>query len=230
MNIVALTGAGISRESGLLTFRDTDGLWAGYRIEDVCTPEAWRRQPEAVLDFYNMRRREVIQAKPNAAHVALAQLEAHLESSGSGSLTIITQNVDDLHERATSKRVHHLHGEVLKARSEYDFDLVQEIRGDLQMGDLAPDGAQLRPHICFFHETPYDWEFAERAAEEADIFVVIGTSLSVYPAAGLVDITSASEVVLIDPNPPRLHGFRIPVEVIAEPAGTGVPTWAKRFL
>jgi NAD-dependent deacetylase len=98
------------------------------------------------------------------------------------------------------------------------------------MGDLAPDGAQLRPHICFFHETPYNWEFAQQAAEEADIFVVIGTSLSVYPAAGLVDITSASEVVLIDPNPPRLHGFRVPVDVIAEPAGTGVPAWTKRFL
>lgn len=230
MNIVALTGAGISRESGLLTFRDTDGLWAGYRIEDVCTPEAWRKQPEAVLDFYNMRRREVIGASPNAAHLALAQLEEHLESTGKGSLSIITQNVDDLHERAGSKKVHHLHGEVLKVRSEFDFDLVQEVRGDVQIGDLAPDGAQLRPHICFFHETPYDWEFAQQAAEEADIFVVIGTSLSVYPAAALVDITSASEVVLIDPNPPRLRGFRIPVEVVAEPAGTGVPTWIERFL
>jgi len=230
MNIVALTGAGISRESGLLTFRDTDGLWAGYRIEDVCTPEAWRRQPEAVLDFYNMRRLEVIGASPNAAHLALAQLEEHLESTGKGSLSIITQNVDDLHERAGSKKVHHLHGEVLKVRSEFDFDLVQEVRGDVQIGDLAPDGAQLRPHICFFHETPYDWEFAQQAAEEADIFVVIGTSLSVYPAAGLVDITSASEVVLIDPNPPRLHGFRLPVEVTAEPAGIGVPDWVKRYL
>lgn len=229
MNIVALTGAGISRESGLLTFRDTDGLWAGYRIEDVCTPEAWRKQPEAVLDFYNMRRREVLAAQPNAAHVALAQLESHLTASGKGTLTIITQNVDDLHERAGSRRVHHLHGEVLLARSEYEFDLVQEVRGDIHIGDLAEDGAQLRPHICFFHETPYGWEIAEAAAQEADIFVVIGTSLSVYPAAGLVDITSATELVLIDPNPPRLHGARVPIEAITEPAGTGVPAWTRRF-
>ncbi len=229
MNIVALTGAGISRESGLLTFRDTDGLWAGYRIEDVCTPEAWRTQPEAVLDFYNMRRREVIAAQPNAAHLALAKLEAHLESTGKGTLSIITQNVDDLHERAGSKRVHHLHGEVLKIRSEYDFDLVQETREDVHLGDLAPDGAQLRPHICFFHETPYDWDLAQQAAEEADIFLVIGTSLSVYPAAGLVDITSASELVFIDPHPPRVHGIRKPIEVIAETAGVGVPEWTERF-
>lgn len=217
MHIVVLTGAGISRESGLKTFRDGDGLWAGHRIEDVCTPRALARDPALVLDFYNMRRREVISAQPNAAHLALAQLQDHHR------VDIITQNVDDLHERAGSQSVLHLHGEVLKSRSMRDFDVVVETREDIHLGDVAPDGAQLRPHICFFEETPYRWDEALNLSLNADLFVVVGTSLQVYPAAGLVDITRADRVVLIDPNPPALGTLLGRLEVIAEPASEGVP-------
>lgn len=217
MHIVVLTGAGISRESGLKTFRDEDGLWAGHRIEDVCTPRALARNPDLVLDFYNMRRREVIGAEPNLAHFELARLQEHHR------VDIITQNVDDLHERAGSQSVLHLHGEVLKSRSMKDFELVVETRGDIHLGDAAPDGAQLRPHICFFEETPYRWEEALDLSLRADIFVVVGTSLQVYPAAGLVDVTRAERVVLIDPNPPALGTLMGRLEGIAEPATVGVP-------
>ena len=222
MHIVALTGAGISRESGLKTFRDEDGLWAGYRIEEVCTPFALAENPAKVLEFYNLRRAEVRGASPNAAHLALAALE------GSHEVTIVTQNIDDLHERAGSTQVIHIHGEVFKVRSMDRFDLVVEARGDVNLGDLAPDGAQLRPHVCFFHETPYDWEAAEEAVRAADVLVVIGTSLQVYPAAGLVNLTRAERVVLIDPNPPELQLGR-EIEVIAEVASVGVPAWVAKL-
>ncbi len=223
MHIVALTGAGISRESGLKTFRDEDGLWAGYKIEDVCTPRALAEQPQRVLEFYNLRRREVVSAEPNLGHFALAELEKH------HTVTIVTQNIDDLHERAGSTEVIHIHGEVFKARSIVDFDLVQEVRGDFNLGDLAADGAQLRPHICFFHETPYDWDRATGVVSGADLLVVIGTSLQVYPAAGLVDITRANRIVLIDPNPPQIGGRRSRIEVIAEPASIGVPQFVRQL-
>lgn len=217
MRIAILTGAGVSRESGLKTFRDEDGLWAGYRIEDVCTPYALREDPQRVFDFYNMRRREILAAQPNAAHFALASLDADHD------VTIVTQNIDDLHERSGSRNVIHIHGEALKARSIDNFDVVVPVLGDFSVGDLAPDGAQLRPHICFFHETPYAWDEAAAAVERADILVIVGTSLQVYPAAGLVDITRAERIVLIDPNPPRIGQRRRPIDVIAEPASTGVP-------
>jgi NAD-dependent deacetylase len=179
--LVVLTGAGISAESGLRTFRDTDGLWEGYDIHEVATPGAFVRNPQLVLDFYNMRRRDVAAAKPNAAHFGLAELENDFD------VTIITQNIDDLHERAGSSKVLHLHGEIFKMRSVTDPALISEIRGDIHVGDLASDGGQLRPHIVWFDELVPMIEVAVEVMSTAEIFVVIGTSLLVYPAAGLVN-------------------------------------------
>jgi NAD-dependent deacetylase len=224
MKITILTGAGISRESGLQTFRDIDGLWNGYSIDEVCTPEALARNPEKVLDFYNMRRQEVNKSEPNAAHEALAELETH------HLVRIVTQNIDNLHERAGSKKVLHIHGEIMKARSIRDFDQLVNVSGDIEIGDLAPDGEQLRPHVCFFGEAPYDWEIACDWAMDCDLFAVIGTSLNVYPAAGLVDMTSARDVVLIDPDPPRVQLRRARLETIAEPATVGVPQWVSGLI
>ncbi|MEI7987005.1 MAG: Sir2 family NAD-dependent protein deacetylase [Armatimonadota bacterium] len=217
MNVVVLTGAGISRESGIKTFRDGDGLWAGHNIEDVCTPMALARDPQRVLDFYNMRRREVAAAKPNAGHFGLAELEAD------HNVTIVTQNIDDLHERAGSTNVIHIHGEVFKSRSMIDESVQFECLGDLNVGDLAPDGGQLRPHICFFHEMPFHWNEVQRMAMDSDVFVVVGTSLAVYPAAGLVDVTRAKKIFLVDPNPPQVFSRFGDIVAIAEPATTGVP-------
>jgi len=179
--LVVLTGAGISAESGLRTFRDSDGLWEGYNIEDVATPRAWKRDPQLVLDFYNMRRKNVLEAEPNAAHIGLAELEVYFD------VHIITQNIDDLHERGGSRKILHLHGEILKMRSEKTESLIYEIRSDIQLGQLAEDGAQLRPHIVWFEEPVPMIEHAIHIMEQADIFAVIGTSLVVYPAAGLVN-------------------------------------------
>ena len=171
----------MSAESGLKTFRDSDGLWEGYNIEDVATPRAWRKNPQLVLDFYNLRRRNVAEAQPNAAHVGLAQLERDFD------VHIITQNIDDLHERAGSTKVLHLHGEIFKMRSEKSHDLVKEIRGDIFLGDCAEDGCQYRPNIVWFEEAVPMIEEAIPIVHDAEIFVVVGTSLVVYPAAGLVN-------------------------------------------
>jgi NAD-dependent deacetylase len=179
--LVVLSGAGMSAESGLKTFRDSDGLWEGYNVEEVATPRAWRKNPQLVLDFYNMRRRNVLEAQPNAGHYGLAELENDFD------VHIITQNIDDLHERAGSTKVLHLHGEIFKMRSEINEDLVYEIRGNINLGDKAEDGAQLRPHIVWFEEHVPMIEQAIPIVAGADIFVVIGTSLVVYPAAGLVN-------------------------------------------
>jgi len=179
--LVVLTGAGISAESGLKTFRDSDGLWEGYKIEDVATPRAWRRDPQLVLDFYNMRRRNVAEASPNAAHIGLAELEENFD------VHIITQNIDDLHERAGSSKVLHLHGEIFKMRSERNFGSIKDIRGDIMLGDCAEDGCQYRPHIVWFEEPVPMIEEAIPIVEGAEIFAVVGTSLVVYPAAGLVN-------------------------------------------
>ncbi len=179
--LVVLTGAGISAESGLKTFRDSDGLWEGYDVTQVATPRAWKKDPALVLDFYNMRRRNVLEAKPNAAHYGLAGLQQDFD------VHIITQNIDDLHERAGSSQVLHLHGEIFKMRSEANEELIYEIREDIKLGDKAKDGAQLRPHIVWFEEPVPMIEKAVPLVRSADIFVVIGTSLVVYPAAGLVD-------------------------------------------
>lgn len=182
--LVVLTGAGVSAESGIRTFRDSDGLWEGYNIEDVATPRAWKKNPQLVLDFYNQRRRNALEVAPNAAHFGLAELQEHYD------VTIITQNIDDLHERAGSKNVLHLHGEIFKMRSEINEDLVYDIRDDMKLGDKAEDGAQLRPHIVWFEEPVPKIEEAVPVVRQADIFVVVGTSLVVYPAAGLIHYAS----------------------------------------
>ena len=176
-----MTGAGISAESGLRTFRDSDGLWEGYDVRDVATPRAWKKNPALVLDFYNQRRKSALEAEPNAAHVGLASLQDDFD------VTIITQNIDDLHERAGSKKVLHLHGSIFEMRSEHDESLVYEIRDDMKLCDTAEDGAQLRPHIVWFEEPVPMIELAIPVVLSADVFVVVGTSLVVYPAAGLVN-------------------------------------------
>ena len=180
-HIVILTGAGISAESGLKTFRDSDGLWMGHNIEDVATPRAFKRNPQFVLDFYNMRRKDVAAAEPNDAHLGIAALEKDYH------VTIVTQNIDDLHERAGSTNVMHLHGEIFKMRSSADEHLISEIRGDIKIGDMATDGSQLRPHIVWFEEPVPMIAEAAAVMSSADIFVLVGTSLQVYPAAGLID-------------------------------------------
>ncbi len=184
--LVALTGAGISAESGLKTFRDSDGLWEGYDVTEVATPEAWQRDQELVLRFYNMRRRNVADAVPNAAHDVLAELEEHFD------VQIITQNIDDLHERAGSTNVLHLHGEIFKARSEQNEALIYPMLRDMYVGEMATDGSLLRPHIVWFGEPVPMIEAAVPVMMEADVFVLVGTSLVVYPAAGLVDYVPAS--------------------------------------
>lgn len=179
--LVVLTGAGISAESGLKTFRDSDGLWEGHDIEDVATPNAWQKNPQLVLEFYNQRRRSVLEAEPNAAHYGLVTLEKDWD------VHIITQNIDDLHERAGSTNVLHLHGQILKMRSERNEELIYDIKDDIRPGDLADDGAQLRPHIVWFGEAVPAITDAISTVRSADMFVVVGTSLVVYPAAGLVN-------------------------------------------
>ena len=184
--LVVLTGAGISAESGLKTFRDSDGLWEGYDIYEVASPSGWKKDPTKVLDFYNMRRKDVALAKPNAAHLGLATLEKYFE------VFIITQNIDDLHERSGSTNVLHLHGEIFKMRSDLNINISYEIKGDIQIGDFATDGGQLRPFIVWFDEPVPLIEKAADMVSTADIFVVIGTSLAVYPAAGLLNYAPKS--------------------------------------
>jgi NAD-dependent deacetylase len=179
--LVVLTGAGISAESGLKTFRDSDGLWEGYDVYEVATPRGFKANPELVLRFYNDRRRDVAKAQPNEAHKVLAALEEHFD------IHIITQNIDDLHERGGSTKVTHLHGEIFKMRSVKDTTKTYSIIGDINVGDVADDGGQLRPFIVWFEEDVPMIEVAARIVRQADVFVVIGTSLQVYPAAGLVN-------------------------------------------
>lgn len=221
--IVFLTGAGMSADSGLKTFRDSDGLWEGHRVEDVATFEAWRRDPAFVLEFYNERRRALLTASPNPGHFALAQLEEHF------NVEVVTQNVDDLHERAGSQRVLHLHGELRKSRSTLD-ESVFEIEGtELRLGDLCPNGSQLRPHIVWFGEPVPLIEEAARIVRQADIFVVVGTSLAVYPAAGLIDeVPKSARCFVVDPSAATLptgSGF----EAIAERAAIGCQTLASQL-
>jgi NAD-dependent deacetylase len=217
-HIVVLTGAGISAESGLKTFRDSeDGLWNGYDIEDVATPRAWRRNPQLVLDFCNYRRAEVLKAQPNAGHLGLAALETDFD------VTIITQNIDDLHERAGSTRIVHLHGEIFKMRSERNENLIYPITGDIKLGDTADDGAQLRPHIVWFEEPVPMIETAAAICADADTFVVVGTSLVVYPAASLIHYAPPlCPKFIVDKSIPTTSGVRnlIAIEL---PATQGVP-------
>lgn len=211
-----LTGAGISAESGLRTFRDSDGLWEGYNIEDVATPGAWKKDPQLVLNFYNERRKNVLDAKPNAAHTGLASLEKDFD------VHIITQNIDDLHERGGSTKVLHLHGEIIKMRSEKNERLITTIMTDILLGDKASDGAQLRPHIVWFEEPVPMIEKAIPIVQDADIFVVVGTSLVVYPAAGLVNyaLTKIPKFI-IDKTIPYTSSIQN-LTTIEKPATAGV--------
>lgn len=216
--IVVLTGAGISAESGLKTFRDSDGLWNDRSIYEVATPEAWASNPKLVLDFYNHRRAELNKVKPNAAHLALANLENEFE------VIVITQNVDDLHERAGSSSILHLHGELTKVRGEHTYDSVENIGyGAIYQGDINSNGEQLRPHIVWFGEDVPKISEAVEICSKADILMVIGTSLNVYPAAGLLEcIPLDCQVYLIDPKATEIQ---VPENVIVlnEKAGTAVP-------
>ena len=216
--VVVFTGAGMSADSGVSTFRDADGLWENHRIEDVCTPEAWARNPQMVLDFYNARRAQLDQVQPNAGHRAVAELEKHFER-----VVVVTQNVDDLHERAGSTNIIHLHGELRKARSERNPSLIVPAPGPTCLGDMGPDGAQLRPHIVFFGEAVPEYERALEVVRDADLFLVIGTSLAVYPAAGLIyQLRPDVPVWLVDPHPARVV-IPNPLTVIAQGAAAGVP-------
>ena len=217
--IVVLTGAGISAESGIKTFRDSDGLWENHRIEDVATPQGWAANPELVLEFYNQRRAQLLKAAPNDGHRALAELEQSFE------VDIVTQNVDDLHERAGSSRVLHLHGQLRQVRSERFPQLVYPWDKDLRMGDLCERGYQLRPHIVWFGEAVPMLESAADLAEQADIFVIVGTSLQVYPAAGLMSYARRNiPFYYVDPRPQlNFELSSMPnLKIIAEPATTGV--------
>ncbi len=215
-HIVVLSGAGISAESGLKTFRDSDGLWMGYNVEDVATPRGFLKDPQLVLNFYNERRRDVAAAKPNAAHIGLAQLEKDFE------VTIITQNIDDMHERGGSSNVLHLHGEIFKMRSVADEDTIYEIRGDINVGDLADDGSQLRPHIVWFEEPVPMMEKAAALLHNCDFFVVVGTSLQVYPAASLLHYAPAFlPKFIIDKKIPPVNNYPN-LHLIEKPATEGV--------
>ena len=212
--IVVLTGAGVSADSGLKTFRDSDGLWEGHRVDDVATPEAFDRNPQLVIDFYNERRRQAQVAQPNAAHRALARLADHYD------VRIVTQNVDDLHERAGSRHVLHLHGELNRLRSTVDEDYVIDWTTDQKLDDLDRHGNRMRPFIVWFGESVPLIETAAEWVSEADIIIVVGTSLKVYPAAGLLRYAREDAgVYLIDPRPPAVEG----VKIIAAPAAEGVP-------
>jgi NAD-dependent deacetylase len=215
--ILVLTGAGISAESGLKTFRDSDGLWENYRIEEVATPDAWRKQPQLVLDFYNARRVACLAAQPNAAHLGLVQLEADYD------VCIVTQNIDDLHERAGSSRVIHLHGSITKVRSERNEALLYDYDMSIVVGDLAQDGAQLRPHIVWFGEAVPNIEQAYQLVENwAEIIVLIGSSLQVYPAAGLLAYApSHIPKYILDKNIPATKGL-VNIYPIALPATQAV--------
>ena len=217
--IVVFTGAGVSADSGVATFRDANGLWANYRVEDVCTPEALRNNRAQVVEFYNMRRKESLSKEPNAGHYAIARMEEWAE------VIVITQNVDNLHERAGSKNVMHLHGELMKLRSERNPNLIYDIDGwEQPLDEKAEDGALLRPHIVFFGEDVPMFNPACRIVEDADILVVVGTSLQVYPAAYLVDYAKAgTPIYVVDPGTPDISRIRNEVIHIQERGAVGMP-------
>ena len=215
--LVVLSGAGISAESGLATFRGSDGLWEGHHIEDVATPEAWRKNPERVLEFYNQRRKQAFHAEPNRAHHIIRELEEFFD------VVVLTQNVDNLHEKAGSRNIIHLHGQLFQCRSTKNESIVVDMEGwELNLGDLGPDGAQLRPHIVWFGEEVPMMGKAADEAETADIFVVTGTSMQVYPAASLIDFVPLhAQIFVIDPAELRLRGGRN-IQYFQENATTGM--------
>jgi NAD-dependent deacetylase len=223
--LIALTGAGISAESGIATFRDSGGLWEGHKVEDVATPEGWRRNPKLVLDFYNERRKSALGAKPNRGHEILAELEKDFE------VTIITQNVDDLHERAGSTNVIHLHGKLSESRSTLDASLIYPVKGwELKLGDKCEKGSQLRPNIVWFGEAVPMIEKASVIVSTANIFLVVGTSMVVYPAAGLIDyVPDRVKKYVIDPNKPDI--LHVPnLEFITEKGSVGLARLKKQLL
>lgn len=215
--MVVLSGAGISAESGVATFRGAGGLWEGHRIEDVASPEGWEKDPELVLDFYNKRRQQMMEVKPNRGHVILAELEEHFD------VQVITQNIDDLHEQAGSSNVLHLHGEIKKVRSTGEAEEIFELGGwQLNLGDMCPRGHQLRPHIVWFGESVPMIEPAMHLCAEADLFLVIGTSLVVYPASGLIHyVQGGAPKFVVDPNQPAVSGVQN-LRFLSEPATTGM--------
>lgn len=224
MKIVVFSGAGISQESGLQTFRDQGGLWEGHDVHDVCSADAWAANPGRVLAFYNQRRRDALRAVPNAAHCAVVELEGP-----DNTVTVVTQNVDDLHERAGSTHVIHLHGEIMKKRSDAPGDTeLLGCREDLNLGDIAANGRQFRPHIVFFQEMLPEGAFEQAMAvsEDADVLIVVGTTLEVTPAAYIATYTGASRIFLVDPNPPSASRLTAPgreVTTIARSATEGIP-------
>ena len=229
-NLVILTGAGMSAESGISTFRDAGGLWEQYPVEQVATPEGYARNPGLVIDFYNQRRKQLLDVQPNAGHIGLAELERDF------NVTVVTQNVDNLHERAGSTHVIHLHGELTKvcsSRDPYNPAYIKELKPEeyeVRLGDLAGDGSQLRPFIVWFGEAVPEIETAIRFVQKADIFVIIGTSLNVYPAAGLLYyVPDTAPVYLIDPKPVDAHSDR-PIHVIREGASEGVKELRKMLV
>jgi NAD-dependent deacetylase len=223
--LVALTGAGISAESGIPTFRDAGGLWEGYDVNDVATPEAWQRNPSLVLDFYNQRRKKALEVEPNDGHRILAGLEKNFE------VTVITQNVDNLHERAGSTNVIHLHGSLFESRSSVDESLVYSIAGwELKIGDLCEKGSQLRPNIVWFGELVHKMETAVEISYTADTFLVVGTSLLVYPAAGLVHhVRPGIPVYIVDPKSPDVQ-LNPNIMVINDIASRGLTKVRERLL
>lgn len=223
--LVVFTGAGISAESGIKTFRDSGGLWENFDINEVATPQAWQRNPKLVLDFYNNRRKQVLNAQPNIGHKTLVALEEKFD------VHIITQNIDDLHERAGSKKVLHLHGEITKSRSTLNPSLIYNItKNELKIGDMCEQGSQLRPHIVWFGEMVPKMEEAYLITEQADIFCVVGTSMVVHPAAGLIDFTK-DEIpkYLIDPSDVKTNALNN-LKIIKEKASVGLPMLALELL
>ncbi len=223
--IVVLSGAGISAESGIPTFRDANGLWEGHDVMEVASPEGWQKNPQLVLDFYNQRRKALLAVKPNTGHQALADLEKYFE------VAIVTQNIDNLHERAGSQKVIHLHGELLKSQSSQDESLVYDMDGwEIKWGDCCEKGSQLRPHVVWFGEMVPMMEVAVREAISADIFIVVGTSLLVYPAAGLIHyVDDAVPKYVIDTKLPELI-FRNNLTLIQASASKGLPQLARELI
>lgn len=223
--IIILTGAGMSAESGISTFRDSNGLWENHRIEEVATPEAWVRNPKMVLEFYNQRRKQLFEVEPNAGHHALVRLEKKFD------VQIVTQNVDDLHERAGSSKVLHLHGELKKVRSTIDPNLVYKLdHWEIKLGDKCEKGSQLRPHIVWFGEAVPMIDKATELVKTADIFMVIGTSMVVYPAAGLIhSVEQEIPKYYVDPKAFTVHGISN-MEVIRQKAGEALPGLVDRLL
>ena len=222
--VVVLSGAGISAESGLATFRDSGGLWDNYKIEDVATPEAWRKNPNLVQEFYNLRRKQCLEVTPNLAHYALVELENKFK------VEIVTQNVDDLHERSGSSKVLHLHGELLKCKSTLNPNLIYPVKnGEIKMGDKCELGSQLRPHIVWFGEMVTEMPNAEKIVAKADYLIIVGTSLNVYPASGLYQYAPKKcPIYVIDPNEVAFHDHRF--TIIKEKASIGIPKLVKELI